>query len=239
MRVHAHRRISHVPMRRTHQHRSHVGVRRTWVHHVHSHRKSSSRSGDRRRHWSHTVHSWASDGKLSSRMLWTLPSLFGDLHGKFCPALVLNLASLVNEFLRSSKVHAVGALTLTPTHDSGLEALAVLLQTFRALAFTSHVMSALRSQGDGALQALDRDSWFKSVRVLGTGILHGLVADACKCINVLAISTVAAFAKKLGCETFTIQLQALGLLAVAGASLGCRCCSIFFSARSGDLSITN
>lgn len=35
----------------------------------------------------------------------------------------------------------------------------------------------------------------------------------------MAISTVATLAKQLGCEAFTVELEALGLFAVAGTSL--------------------
>jgi hypothetical protein len=72
--------------------------------------------------------------------------------------------------LGPNKVLTLFALALLGTHDAGLEAFAILLQTFRLPAPTANVVAIRRSY-------LSADPLFKGVRVLGSGLGHRFLAN--------------------------------------------------------------
>jgi hypothetical protein len=65
-----------------------------------------------------------------------------------------------------------------------------------------------------------RYSGFEGVSILGAGVFNGLVANATKAGNIITLDTVAAVAIKFLRKAFTIQFEALGLFAIAGATSG-------------------
>ena len=85
--------------------------------------------------------------------------------------------------------------------------LAVLFQALGFLAFAAHVVST-------------RNSRFEGVSILGACVFYGLVANTTKAGNVITLDTVAAIAIKFLRKAFTIQFEALGLFAIAGAAPG-------------------
>mmetsp|Transcript_33795 Transcript_33795/g.81933 ORF Transcript_33795/g.81933 Transcript_33795/m.81933 type:complete len:286 (+) Transcript_33795:204-1061(+) len=129
---HAHRWVSH------HHGRSHVVrwwmMMRVWsswsrVHHVMWHSSGS-----------HGRWSWVATTRIGIRLTlsgthwhtrwwFALPSFICNSHGKVGTTLILDLASLVNQCLRSSKVQTFDTLALGSAECTSLEALAVLFET--------------------------------------------------------------------------------------------------------------
>jgi hypothetical protein len=88
--------------------------------------------------------------------------------------------------------------------------LAILFQALGFLAFAAHVVST-------------RNSRFEGVGILSACLFNGLVTNAAKAGNVITLDTVATVAIEFLRKAFTVQFEALGLFAIAGAaSGGCR-----------------
>lgn len=57
------------------------------------------------------------------RSVFTFPSIIGCLHGKLSASVILDLASFVDQSLRSHVIQTINALALVSTHDACLETL--------------------------------------------------------------------------------------------------------------------
>lgn len=93
--------------------------------------------------------------------------------------------------------------------------LAIFLQTLRTLASASHVVGRLCSNS-----RLATETRLEGVWVLGPGILNGLVSDLSSSGCIQTIQTVTVRTESLSGKTLAVELETLGLFAVARASLG-------------------
>jgi len=99
--------------------------------------------------------------------------------------------------------------------------LAIFLETLGTLAAATHVVTRLRRHVLG--HRLGAESRLEGIRILGLGILYGLVTNRSSSRRVAAFSAVAILAEFHGRKTFTVQLEALGLFAIARTALGRGC----------------
>mmetsp|Transcript_116859 Transcript_116859/g.174480 ORF Transcript_116859/g.174480 Transcript_116859/m.174480 type:complete len:235 (+) Transcript_116859:636-1340(+) len=177
--------------------------------------------------------SWLGRWLLGSVWHPSLPCFVRNTHGKICSSLILNLSPLVDEGLRSGVVETVHTFTFSSTDHSSLEAFAILLQTLRLLATASHVVTTMIRS---SLQGLRSNTRLEGIRILGTGVLNGLVTKHTSIGSVATVRTVAPITESFCRKTLAVQFETLRPFAVARTPLAWRLLfRVLLSGRSRSL----